>query len=338
MREPPTKIAFLGDSAIPESPLLRELAARGFSFVSMGELLAHNLTDYSALSLPCKDLSLKNDFYQSIKRHIIHNCPEVAVKALRMASNFNDKLIFVHIEDFQEFSVLQQVYPDIQIIAAAKDYESFYDQNLDSIRKLSMDIPDLGFFFYKGLSKKKVKEHVDRYLSGEKLGGHNPFQLHVLEVGLDISMNRTGVAALCHDCVGKELVVFGELRTRKTENDVHRYRELNQKLLCFEAMSSKKDKYLLDLTQADTVVVEGGALGAVRGAYRLGRHAGLLMSFFADKYLIEIAPTSLKKRFTGYGHASKEMVVRKARKVYRLDFDPSDNVADALGLLWCITH
>jgi len=326
----------MGDSAIPESPLYRELSARGFSSVNMGELLAHNLTDYSAFPISCKDPSKAIDFYNFLKSHIIHNCPSVAIRAIRMASNFDDKLIFLHPESLEEIFVISNACPDFRLLTGISSINSVTYQEADRLRETVGKIENAQVIEYKRMTKKRAKCLIDVLLGGTAVGTHNPFSLKVLDLALDISMNRTGVAARAIDAEGNEQVVFGELRTKKTVNDVHRYQELHPKLLNFEAMSTKNEKFLINLTECCRVVVEGGALGAVHGAYRLGRHAGLVMSFFADKEILEIAPTTMKKRFTGYGHASKSMVIRKAKKIYGITKDLSDNIADALGLLSCL--
>ena len=102
--------------------------------------------------------------------------------------------------------------------------------------------------------------------------------------------------------------------------------------------SSAGTKVLANVSICGKIAVEGGALAAVQGAFRIGRFSGYVMSKFVSSDITEIAPTRLKKLVSGYGASNKEYVKKKDLEKLGLseDFSMCEDEGDALALLCCL--
>jgi len=171
-------------------------------------------------------------------------------------------------------------------------------------------------------------------------GSEPPNEMHyitdITAIGLDVSMSNTGVAVLTH-LNNQDLILAGSFGSDNKLNDFTRGLAAKNylKLLALKDMSG--NEYLADITKATRIAIEGGALGAAHGAYRLGRYCGMVMSNFNISSILEIAPTRLKKIITGYGFAEKAAVKKFA--LYKLNLTGGDflneDEGDALALLYC---
>lgn len=157
-------------------------------------------------------------------------------------------------------------------------------------------------------------------------------------LGLDVSMSNTGIAALAI-INGHKCLLAGSLKSDKELHDFMRGKMAGAQLstLAMADVASGK-KYLVDVTTCEHIAIEGGALGAAQGAYRLGRYCGLIVSnFSALKTILEVAPTRLKKIITGYGFAEKWAVKKFVlEKLLLPDCEwLNEDESDALALLYC---
>ena len=155
---------------------------------------------------------------------------------------------------------------------------------------------------------------------------------YVALAGLDISMSNTGIAALGRYC-GRTFV--GSLPSDASiKCDYSRANSVRERVRLLPCRDFGGREYLVDIVSCHNFCVEGGALGATQGAYRLGRYNGMLMSNFQIEQVTEIYPTSLKKQITGYGRADKSLVKSKLLdKLGISDFQLNDDESDALALL-----
>ena len=153
--------------------------------------------------------------------------------------------------------------------------------------------------------------------------------------GLDVSMSNTGIAAVAANS-DRELILIGSLSSKPGKGDFFRGKDAEHALKCLPMRDKFLNNYLVDMTSCKSFCIEGGALDANQGAYRIGRYCGMLMGVFDIKDLEEIAPNRLKLFVTGYGKSPKEYVAEMACK--KMDF-PSNAIykndeSDALALLY----
>jgi len=153
---------------------------------------------------------------------------------------------------------------------------------------------------------------------------------------LDISMQSTGVAALC-EIDGQSSILLGKIKSSADLDDISRGWRAAEELRRVTMLSiSTGEKFIVDVTRAASLVVEGGALGAIQGAYRIGRFSGAVLSAFSNKTVpMEVSPTRLKLVTTGKGRAEKFQMIAAARAHYNIpdSISISDDEADALSLL-----
>ena len=158
----------------------------------------------------------------------------------------------------------------------------------------------------------------------------------IAAIGLDVSMSNTGVGVLA-SFNNQDLVLAGSFGSDSKLNDFTRGLAAKNYLRLLALKDMSGDEYLADITKATHIAIEGGALGAAHGAYRLGRYCGMVMSNFNISSILEVAPTRLKKIITGYGFADKAAVKKFA--LYKLNLTGGDflneDESDALALLYC---
>lgn len=193
--------------------------------------------------------------------------------------------------------------------------------------------PTLPYVFTK---KSRIKNIISELENApEKL---HPYCYRPKQLGLDISMSSTGVAAKVVDCRGREKIVFGRLKTNRTKIDIHRLPQIKKQINNLQVRDKVGNKFVIDLTYADEVCVEGGAFGAVQGAFRLGQFSGMFLSTLYRDGLkfYYMAPSSLKKVITGYGRAGKGLMELMIKKRLDVEVEINDDEADALCLLTCL--
>ncbi len=161
----------------------------------------------------------------------------------------------------------------------------------------------------------------------------------ILLSGLDVSMSNTGVACI-QDRSGIDNILIGSFSTKPGENDFIRGQDAGNNLSPMLLRGKSGKKYLANMLSCNNIAIEGGALNATHGAYRLGRYCGMLMANFNITSITEIPPTSLKKFITGYGRSDKAVVTKFLCEKLGLDqgFILNDDESDALALLYCQLH
>lgn len=159
-------------------------------------------------------------------------------------------------------------------------------------------------------------------------------------LGMDISMNSSGIACTGIDINGHVEILFGKFKTKRTKIDIQRLPQIISGIKKVSVISRDGEQSFVDLRYASQVCIEGGALGAVHGAFRLGQFAGMFLGELcrgdAGKKLFYVAPSSLKKIITGYGRAAKGLMIVKIKSMLKISQDINDDEADALCLLHCL--
>lgn len=182
-------------------------------------------------------------------------------------------------------------------------------------------------------TKKNLKAILNKTLpESEKMYiGHN-----IMLAGMDVSMSNTGIACI-QDCESENSLLVGSFGTKPGENDFIRGQDAGNNLCPMLMRSKTGKKYLTNLKSCNHIAIEGGALNATHGAYRLGRYCGMLLANFNIQSITEIAPTSLKKYITGYGRSDKAVVTKYICQKFNVpeSFIANDDESDALSLLYC---
>lgn len=179
---------------------------------------------------------------------------------------------------------------------------------------------------------------ISRVLSGQDCFTEYVYTENIQLLGLDVSMSNTGVAALAI-IDSRETFLAGSLGSDKALDDFTRGRAAGEQLNMLPMQDVASDnKYLVDVSKCSHIAIEGGALGAAQGAYRLGRYCGLVVSHLTNlKSILEVPPTRLKKIITGYGFSEKSAV--KKFTLAKLNLVGGDwlneDESDALALLYC---
>lgn len=158
-------------------------------------------------------------------------------------------------------------------------------------------------------------------------------------VGLDISMTRTGVACLTQ-INGMNKILIGSFKSDAALDDFFRGQDAGNNLSPLLMRDEFDALYLTNIKLSKNIAVEGGALDAVHGAYRLGRYCGMIMQNLNCEDISEFSPTRIKKFITGYGRADKAAVARfvKAKLDISSSFELNDDESDALALLYCLLN
>ena len=160
-------------------------------------------------------------------------------------------------------------------------------------------------------------------------------------MGLDIAMNKTGVACKARNINGEEKILFGLLKTKATELDVNRHVQILNNVLNVPVVDCVGNGYFLNIKLSSKICVEGGALDATRGAFRIGMFSGMLLGELVrekPKEFLYVAPMTLKKHITGYGRSGKTMMIEVIKEKMGINVEIDDNQADALSLLYCVLH
>lgn len=193
-----------------------------------------------------------------------------------------------------------------------------------------------GNVFIKNFSSKAVIDSVAGISNGLDITNDLIFISKISSIGLDVSMSNTGVAVLAN-FNSRNLILAGSFGSDSKLDDFTRGLAAKNYLRLLSLKDMAGNEYLADVTKSAHIAIEGGALGAAHGAYRLGRYCGMVMSNFKISSILEIAPTRLKKIITGYGFAEKAAVKKFA--LYKLGLTGgeflNEDESDALALLYC---
>lgn len=92
---------------------------------------------------------------------------------------------------------------------------------------------------------------------------------------------------------------------------------------------------LFDESEADSLIMEGYAMGARGRVFNLGELGGIikLAAFSRDIPVLVVPPTTLKKWVTGKGNAPKDQMIAAVKKKWYKEVS-SDDVADAVALYY----
>lgn len=259
------------------------------------------------------------------------------------------RYILSEINEGEKFLIHFNVYSDDLLSFfeknLSKDFIVVYNDsdNKEAIRdKALLEIlysrPRMGYINTK---KSRVKSILsDLSVVSGKL---HKYALRPIRMGLDISMNSTGVGCSCIANDGAVDTLYGTLKTKRTALDVDRIGQINN-IITSAKLKSLNDgaEYIVDLHLVEQACVEGGALGAVQGAFRIGLYSGMFLRELRDygphKKFFYVYPSALKKYITGYGRAAKGLMIIKIKEIMRLkeDLPLNDDEADALCLLHCL--
>ncbi|MGB9590526.1 MAG: crossover junction endodeoxyribonuclease RuvC [Candidatus Hydrothermia bacterium] len=140
-------------------------------------------------------------------------------------------------------------------------------------------------------------------------------------MGVDPGANAVGF------CVVEEgrVLATGDLRPRGS---------LGQKLLLIHSkITDVLEEFRPDLLVMEAVIYHKNpktalVMGAARGVV-------LLAATQKRVPVEEISPTAVKKAVSGAGRAGKESVLYMVRRLYNIQDDISEHVADALAVAWC---
>lgn len=94
---------------------------------------------------------------------------------------------------------------------------------------------------------------------------------------------------------------------------------------------------LISEYQPQVSVVEKVFLGKnPQSVFRLGLARGAILSSLAyfSVPIKELAPTEMKKKLTGYGHASKKSILQTIKRLLHLEENLEYDAADALGMAY----
>lgn len=312
-----------------------------YDYVNLSKLFHYDLTqvDYTRIFTPGKgekyvannslggqnlssDAILEGD---SLATHLFNICTFLA--------RYNNVVLFV---DVPEENILFYLKKNLN------DCNKFIYNN--GTNELGLLSPAYSEFLYKNpmlpyiFTKKSRIKNIISELENINYENH-AYCYRPKQLGLDISMSSTGVAAKVVDVRGREKTVFGRIKTKRSKIDIHRMKQIREIVHCVEVRDRDGKSYIIDLSYATELCIEGGAFGAVQGAFRLGQYAGM---FLGELYregvnFFYVAPTSLKKIITGYGRAAKGLMEVMIKKRLDIEIAMNDDEADALCLLTCLT-
>jgi Holliday junction resolvasome RuvABC endonuclease subunit len=158
-------------------------------------------------------------------------------------------------------------------------------------------------------------------------------------MGLDISLQRTGVAVVTHNAEQGSLVKIGQLQCisgrPEGEPPGTKYKHMHAPKRPL-AMANKIKK-TVDAFRPDFVLIEGYAYSAAVRPYlpALAETSGIVKSRLveADILMTIVSPSALKKFAAGKGNAKKEQVIDAANELLKPDiYITDDNRCDALWL------
>ena len=144
-------------------------------------------------------------------------------------------------------------------------------------------------------------------------------QVPVKIVGVDASLNSTGIAATIH----------GEL------DNVIATRSVNSNKKGTDRLIEIREEVYKSVLGADLVLIESYAFARPNQAHQIGELGGVLRVMFREKDLkfLEVAPTQLKKFATGKHNASKEEIAVAAYKKWGIECRTNDET-DAAVLVY----
>lgn len=145
-------------------------------------------------------------------------------------------------------------------------------------------------------------------------------------LGLDISTACTGWAIL--DKETKEVFSCGAIDFSKKNTFQEKVATLYEGLL-----------FIFTMTEIDTVGIEDQFFSRnVDTIKKLARFSGVactVANMFKSK-VVFLVPTSVKKTFTGDGHADKEKTRARVLELYHMDFT-NDNITDAISIAYVLS-
>lgn len=146
--------------------------------------------------------------------------------------------------------------------------------------------------------------------------------------GIDPGYERVGYAFLEISKKNISAISYGLISTKKEASFAERLYEIGSDIEKLLQQFSPSVLFLEKIffgTNKNTVLPVSEARGIIR--------------YFAQKYnssVQEIAPSSVKKRITGYGYADKAQMIQAVTLLLSLPEPPSpDDVADALAIALC---
>lgn len=147
-------------------------------------------------------------------------------------------------------------------------------------------------------------------------------------IGIDPSLDGCGYAVLDIRYKSPRLVEMGTVKGRnKTWGDTPR----GVKLKLLEAeLSRLRAKYQ---PLYPVIFLEQGFAKFKKETQSIFRARGVLELVFWDMQIVEFAPSTVKLKVTGNGHASKESVAEKIGAFYGVGEFEDDNQSDALGVV-----
>ncbi len=155
----------------------------------------------------------------------------------------------------------------------------------------------------------------------------------MIVIGIDPSLNSTGVAILSQrpgekpDLIHSESIILNKNKGTPQIMGIERLQYIRNQVAEILA------KY-----PPAVVLIEGYSFGSRgRAIFNLGELGGILRVLIADLgiKLIEMAPSELKRKFTGKGNADKAQMAATMKDHYGLEFKTDDEVdAAALGFVY----
>jgi len=144
---------------------------------------------------------------------------------------------------------------------------------------------------------------------------------NMLYVGIDPSMNSTGLVILNYDM---SIQIQKTISSNSKDSDELRIKKIGEEII----------SEILKLNRQSKVCIEGISFGSSgRG---VAQQAGLnyFICILLNKYdipYVKCPPTTLKKFVTGKGQCKKELMMLKTYKKWGIEFENSD-ICDAYGL------
>ena len=333
------KILMLGDCS---ERLLKSCKKHGYQFTTLSKLLALTFLqdDYTPFKQFGKEESTlwknylfgANELVDSAKaeEQLAHLCTKIASfidrsESLLVHLDYCDKNIINYLEKkiTSKFTIVYHNSGSSEVVGDSSILDTLYSR------------PNLPYVF----TKKSSIINIILELQSAATKRH-PYSYRPYALGLDISMNSTGVACTGIDINGHVEILFGKVKTKRTKLDIQRLPQIKAGIKSAHVRNSLGVESVVDLRHASQVCVEGGALGAVQGAFRLGQYAGMFLVELCrsevSKKFFYVAPSSLKKIITGYGRAAKGLMILKIKKTLKINQDINDDEADALCLLHCL--
>lgn len=138
-------------------------------------------------------------------------------------------------------------------------------------------------------------------------------------LGVDQSLRRTGLVVLNDDgdLLLRRPVATGQLRAAARLAAIR------------DALRAAVDEY-----KPVQAALEGYSYGSTGKVFQLGEVGGVLQLelFDAQVPFIVVTPAHLKKYVANNAQADKELMLRKAKEKWGIDFGDEDDVCDAYGL------